>query len=262
MKWSKLARRFESSEEISEGEFCDILAAFCSLQASMARAENFNAERILADAMMLDADLSDWADRCPTRNAWERITVSNRSADVLADYWDSYRDIGVAFAWNHYRTIRILVNQVICTQTRSLIDRLPNQLFRPPLEDQISESRQLITHLARDICASVPFFLGRHRLQNNSEYDMVYQPQNAVLGRILLWALYVAGNAVQQQMSLRRWIIARLERIAEMMEIHKASLLAQALTSESKVNWMGIKDIIGWQDLLNGVERTVTMKTT
>ncbi|KAL6715362.1 hypothetical protein ACLMJK_007628 [Lecanora helva] len=252
LKWTELARRYESEEEVSDGEFTDIYADFCSLQVDLAQG-NKDPEAILAHAMVIDAELTQWADKCPTRNMWKAIPTMTQCPDLLTDSWDTYRDIGVVFAWNHYRTIRILVNEVIVQQLTRIIERLPHLIFKPILQDQITNSQEIILTLAQEICASVPFYLGRHATSNNSAYDNLFQPQNAVLGRVLLWPLYTAGATTAEVSDpMRVWIAARLDKIADMMGVPKANALAKALRSAQTTRWLGLKDISGWQEIAGG----------
>ena len=245
---SRLARQYETIEEISDGEFADIFAEFCRLQADLS-GNRTDAEALLAHAMIVDADLTEWAAKCPTRNCWKAIPVKEPCKDVLENHWDSYRDVGVAFAWNNHRTVRILVNDIIVEQLSHLINRLPTPRFRPPLEDQISYSRHTMDRLARKICTGVPFFLGRKETPNDSSYDNLFHPQFAVLGRALLWPLYVAASVCKASDPMHQWIVERIENIAENMAVPKAAILAQALRSHHKTKWMGSKDLIGWQKL-------------
>lgn len=251
MDLSRLARQYESSEEISESDFANVIADFGSLQAKVAHGrESGSAEALLAEAMIIDDDLSDWAERCPTKKTWQRVPVIKPSTDVFSNHWDLYPNLGVAFAWNHYRTVRILLNEIICEQLICLIERMPNSPLRAPLVDQISQSKRIISLLAKEICASIPFFLGRRYDGDHSGYDRIFQPQNAVRGRIILWPLYVAASTVDLSDLMRLWIIARLERVANVMEYHKAMMLAHTLKTQHKGGWLGTKDIRGWYDLV------------
>ena len=245
---SRLARQYETSEEISDGELTDIYAELCVLQADLSDGKKDSAA-LLAHAMTIDADMNEWAVKCPTRCCWKAIGVKGPCEDVLGNHWDLYRDVGVAFAWNNHRTMRILVNEIIIEQLSRLIECLPTPRFQPPLEDQISYSRRMIDRLARKICTSVPFYLGRKEAPNDSSYDNFFQPQLAVHGRALIWPLYVAGSTCKASDPMRQWIVARLEHIAEKMAIPKASIAAQALRSNQKTEWLGTKDLIGWRKL-------------
>jgi len=88
MDLSRLARQYESSEEISESDFANVIADFCSLQAQVAHGrESESAEALLAEAMIIDDDLSDWAERCPTKKTCQRVPVIKPSTDVFSSHW-------------------------------------------------------------------------------------------------------------------------------------------------------------------------------
>lgn len=47
---------------------------------------------------------------------------------------------------------------------------------------------------------------------------------------------------------MRLWAVGRLEKVAEVMGIRKAKVLAQVLKTQHEVAWLGVKDKRGWQE--------------
>lgn len=253
LKWSRLAREYETTEQILESEFADILAKFCSLQASIDyHYDGGNPEKHIASALIMDADLSDWAARFPSKNIYTTVMAKEASAEVFTDHWHRYRSVGVAVAWNHYRTLRILVNRIIITQIGYLTENLPAHEFEQyssPHGDLIENSRSMVVELSHEICASVPFFLKYDVHSDDTKSSSTCQPQNAARGRVLLWPLYVAGQTENLSDIMRLWAVGRLDKLAEVMAIRKAKVLAHVLRTQRETAWLGVKDKRGWQEL-------------
>ena len=173
------------------------------------------------------------------------------SAETFTDHWHCYQNIGVAVAWNHYRTLRILVNRIVVTELAYATEDVPTSLSSlfPSLQDQVESSRSMIFRLSHEICASVPFFLRHDQHNLGSRWSSAYQPQNAARGRILIRPLFVAGQPDNFSDIMRLWVAARLENIAEVMGLRRAKVLARVFRTQQNPAWLGIKDKRGWQEL-------------
>ena len=255
LRWSRLAREYQTNEQVAASEFADIAAKFCNLQATIKVSGGCrDPVTTIALALTIDAELVDWADRFPNKNTYTVVILKEKSAEVFADYWHSYRDIWIAAVWNHYRSIRILVNQIILAQLARLTEHLPFDSsfhFSSLYDHQIEASKTTIVELSHKICASVPFYLGHHH-NDRRDWTPGYQPQNAAHGKLLLWPLHVAGESDLVSAAMRTWVVERLENVAQVMGLEMARVLAQALKTNHQTTEWGTQDTKGWRELTAG----------
>ncbi|MCJ1403600.1 hypothetical protein MMC11_006823 [Xylographa trunciseda] len=233
-EWTFFAMAYETEQEIIASTLCCIIIKFCNLRASMDSFHDYRqSARVVSAAFDIDAELADWAVRCPAQYIYNTVTMQSRSESVFSDYYHTYDTIWTAYTWNSYRSIRILLNEMLLEQLRHLT-QYPLDYLEPydeysllPYETQILCCKSLLVQLTQDICASVPFYLGYHNQEDGPESMQV--PPVAAGGNLLLWPLYTAActNVVSDMMRL--WVIGRLEKIAEVMGIRQATALAHLL---------------------------------
>jgi hypothetical protein len=222
-------REYETGDDISESELAEIIASFCSLQVALNDGQYSHAPaELVAWAISLDTQLLEWVAKHRVQNLYSTVIISEASPDIFTDHWHRYRNIHVASIWNHYRSIRILVNQVIV----SLLSHNTSGLFSTSYSNQTEASKRVVVQLSHDICASVQFFL-MHAQENNSiDWRSSYQPRSTAVGKLLLWPLYVAGQNDFVSDIMRMWIVGRLEKFAAVIGIQKAGILGRMLKSK------------------------------
>jgi hypothetical protein len=140
------------------------------------------------------------------------ITIDEASADVLNDHWHLYSNLFVTTTWNSYRGIRILVHQIIVMQLAHIIESQSMKSIsqNPSIHEfQLNTSRRIVVELSHEICASVPFFMGRILLED--DIDSRYQPRNASPARLIVWPLYVAGETDFVSDIMQLWVAEQLE---------------------------------------------------
>ncbi|MCJ1377863.1 hypothetical protein MMC17_000959 [Xylographa soralifera] len=233
-EWTLAAMAFENPGEIIESSLSFIVIKFCNLRASMDSIRDYrDSARVVSAAFDIDAELADWATRCPVQYVYNTVIIQSRSESVFSDYYHTYDNIWTAWTWNSYRSIRILLNELLLEQLAHL-SQYPFDYPEPydeysslPYEAQILCCKSLLVQLTQDICASVPFYLGYHNQQDG--LGSVQVPPAAAGGNLLLWPLYTAActNFVSDMM--RSWVIGRLEKIADVMGIRQATALAHLL---------------------------------
>jgi hypothetical protein len=155
----------------------------------------------------------------------------------LNDYWYLYSDPFVATTWNSYRSIRILVYQIIVTQLAQLTE---SQSMKSIPQDtsiqqiQLNTSKRIVVELSHKICASIPFFMGRGLLEDDN--DSRYQPRNASRARLIVWPLYVAGQTDFASDIMRLWAAEQLEGIADGVGIRKVKAFSRILRAKQRVS--------------------------
>ncbi|MCJ1283118.1 hypothetical protein MMC26_002445 [Xylographa opegraphella] len=234
LEWTQSAMAYENPGEIISSKLSIIVTKFCNLRASMDSFHDYrDSGRVVSAAFHIDAELADWAMRCPEQYVYNTVTIQSRSESVFSDLYHTYDNIWTAWTWNSYRSIRILLNELLLEQLAHLSQH-PSDYLEPdneysslPYETHILCCKSLLVQLTQDVCASVPFYFGYHNHQAGLESTQV--PPAAAGGNLLLWPLYTAActNVVSDMM--RSWVIGRLKKIAEVMGIRQATALAHLL---------------------------------
>ncbi len=188
-------------------------------------------ECVISTALALDAEYEVWARSCPLQYIYQTITLKEKTHDVFSDHYHVYSSIWIAAIWNNYRSVRILVNELILDQLNYLYQNNfePNTLWDDHClyENQNFTSNSTLLQLCHDICASVPYFLGYN--PNNLGY--ADQIPKSVNGNLLLWPLYTAGVTEMVSDMMRSWVSGRLQWITDVMGIKQASPLAYCMAS-------------------------------
>ncbi|MCJ1434236.1 hypothetical protein MMC27_003603 [Xylographa pallens] len=234
VEWSLYAMAYETAGEIIQSTLSFIIIKFCNLRAGMDSFHDFSdSARVVSVAFDIDAELADWAACCPEQYVYNTVTIQSRSESVFSDYYHTYDSIWTAWTWNSYRSVRILLNDMLLQQLAHL-SQYPSNFQEPHeystlrYETQILRCKSLLVQLTQDICASVPFYLGYYNQQDSLVSNQVTPA--AAGGNLLLWPLYTAActNVVSDMM--RSWVIGRLHYIAEAMGIRQATALAHLLS--------------------------------
>jgi hypothetical protein len=242
--WSLLSLPYESGEDLSASKLALLVIEFCNLRSLMSSMHDFtNSVAIVSAALMLDASLAAWA--MENLYGYNTVSLMARSDAVFADYYHTYTSILTATSWNSYRSVRILLNELLLTQLSHLSqspfqfedddEDFPNlaedslSLLQQQYKSRILQSRAVIVQLSQDICASVPFFLCDAPTSQNFlliENQQSTQPPRAASGNLLLWPLFTAACTNMVSNVMRTWVVQRLKRIADVLGIQQARALA------------------------------------
>ncbi|KFZ08869.1 hypothetical protein V501_05792 [Pseudogymnoascus sp. VKM F-4519 (FW-2642)] len=241
--WSLLSLPYESGEDLTASKLSFLVIEFCNLRSLMTSMHDFtNSAAIVSAALMIEASLAAWAAESPYR--YNIVPLMARSDAVFADYYHTYSSILTATSWNSYRSVRILLNELLIVQLSHLChsefqyededEGFPNLaedsqfLLQQQYQSQISRSRTVIVQLTQDICATVPYYLcdapsGSYLL---TEYPQSEHVPRAACGNLLLWPLFTAACTDMVSNVMRAWVVQRLEKIANVMGIQQARALA------------------------------------
>ena len=176
--------------------------------------------RILADAQTLDDALVIWANRLPPEARYSTHKVQNHECAwtmqrIPKGNVHVYLTIAQAGMWNRYRTIRIILNDIILRIVSSLTQSSPT--------DMGSAEEAVVTRmhcLVEGMCASVPYVFGLIKSPSG------VTPDNSVFVKVpaslketckastashLCWslneAIMASGLSVRHQICLRNCIL-------------------------------------------------------
>jgi len=224
-----------------------------------------NPTRIVTEACELDAEVELWAKTCPLQYIYQTVTLKKRSEEVFSDYYHTYVSICIATVWNHYRCIRILINELIVDQLTHLRQQNSesdlSHLGVCASENQILTSNATLLQLCHDVCASVPYYLNF-----NHEDSPGVSPKmaKALHGNFLLWPLYVAGCSNLVSDMMRAWVARKLQWISDVMGIRQAAPLAFTVAQKQQLmSWQGeIEEPSGCPDHITLLQTITSQNVT
>lgn len=128
--------------------------------------------RILARAQTLDASLDTWANHLPVDYSYsihnieddERIEVGDAIFDSTVHV---YPTVGHAGLWNRYRTLRLIVYEIIL-RCLSMCARSSDS----SMESLVQATTLKIRRVAEDLCASIPYLFGLLEVQHQPEQGL------------------------------------------------------------------------------------------
>lgn len=217
--WSQKVKKVISEQKLWEN--CleeDISIRLCQLRSSIKQGI-VDGDEAIRQAISINEALERWLSNVPAEFSYTKIYDFESPENVFFGCYHIYSKTRVAFVWNHYRSLRILTNEII-------IDALYSSGGVSSREAQRLASEQLFKKLTADICRSVPPFLG---YQNSQKCAPV------MIGTLLLWPLYTCAAQTFVSPRTREWIILQLDRIGETMGIQLATSLAQLLRNRREV---------------------------
>ncbi|EWG42528.1 hypothetical protein FVEG_15445 [Fusarium verticillioides 7600] len=179
-------------------------------------------ERIFYDANELDFLLSNWTKGLP--NAWSYATALNINSDACSEYSPQsvhrYAHFYTARVWNFYRVSQLILLSIQLRASSIL-----------PASSDTSQIRKRMATLVDDICATVPYLLGKDLCKMNHQFvtshrtlyislltsgSTVKKVENVQNGRFsLVWPLYVACSASEVPQVQRNWIRKQLQYLAQ-----------------------------------------------
>ena len=225
MRWSALLEEYETPEEASATALAEIVASFCELQSLIKSASR--SKFIIPMALHIDDSLEKWA----AIEDYERPVISTKAISTSVLSFEGaitgYHSLPAATHWNHYRSIRIMLHEII-------LARLAQQEKQPvcsyfdsatPNATQIELSKLLIISLSHEICASVHYCLNL----KDEVINYSHQPEKAAYAKLLLWPLYTAGRSACVPAATSSWVADTFDIIASVTGVRKGASLAKAL---------------------------------
>ena len=206
-----------------------------------------DSSEIISSMLGFETELAAWAMGLPLSWSYSTAIAADSTDEVFEGYFHIYQDIWTASIWNNYRCIRILVNEYIL----GYLTRLTSATYPfMPSEHRIQhqQSRNVLSQLASDICASVPFHLGHAHIPLQSSLS---EPP-ALGGYVLLWPLYIAATMDGGSKATRLWIAQRLKSIGDTMGIQQALSFSSVLKSARIIAYWKSQmegSVEGWVDI-------------
>ncbi|KAJ5570578.1 uncharacterized protein N7459_010008 [Penicillium hispanicum] len=220
---SKVARAKHDVYTLPIEEFYQVLIELNGLavEVDAAELEDDPAESLrllIGKALYLDANLRSWA--MSLSPAW-RYTVIDDPCSHLGDNTGFpvyggrrhlYQRVTFVSMWNHYRQLRIIVNEMI----RSMSLRLWKAQRPPECQQTVSQSIAIINQMADDLCTSISYYF----TSDQTSFGAALR---------LLWPLFVAANCAGTDPATKEWILQALNIIGSTTGIQQAIGMSQLL---------------------------------
>ncbi|CZR55859.1 related to negative acting factor [Phialocephala subalpina] len=256
---------FETIEQAAGTSLSLLVIRYTNLRASMNCWKDYSdTEGVISTAYALECDFATWAKTCPVQYIYQTINLEKRVDEVFSDHYHVYSNVWVATTWNHYRCARLLTNEIILDQLGYLYETDPTSslLTSHPCfhESTMLEANTNLMHLCEDICASVPYFLGKPPYHGqttllslsgspqcpSARFDSeggIRQLPKAMYANLLIWPLYTAGATWMVSDLMISWVAGRLQWISDVMGIRQASAQADFLRRR--------KHLLSWEPALD-----------
>ena len=246
IQWSELACA-QNPQSTPENQLVDILFRFNNWRAN--KLNSFTDYRdpfkTIEVALDFDNEMAEWLILYQLDYAFTCASVQTKTDDVFADYYHVYPDVFTASVWQHFRCVRIIINEIIVTQIAALYYQNLDSPGSPPTKVDTASSKDvslppdfpfaknfyasqaLITSITHDICAAVPYYLNYHIY--GSDWSNPEHPPPAGNGNLLLWPLFCVGQLQVVSPLMRTWAVQRMRKISEVMGVKQVGMVGDLI---------------------------------
>lgn len=203
----------------------------------------------LAHALSIESDLIGWGQKWANILAFANLSnLPGEPPDVFSDHWHIYPDTFVGSLWNHYRSIRIELHQIIINH----LDRHEDGSLTLESMAQLPISENVVVAMSHEICASIPYFLSQDTLSEKPPLLL----KNTTHARLIIWPLFVAGWNTFASGKLRVWVAEQLEKIGNSMGIWKSNALGNLVRTNTAYPVQSWRNLGMWDEWLVMSEET------
>lgn len=214
---STLISRNPNTEDAAASAAIEIMMRFIDLDASVRRRELTDPNQIILQVLLLETEYEEWERELPPEWSFKAEQAKRPDNTHFDGMYHIYSDIWYARMLNHYRWVRILLNELLLSH----MARLP-QLTTGHLA-QKRKSLTIINAMATDICRSIPSHFRRYANLTGSEK---LPPRMSGIF-LIIWPLAIAGAAIGVSDYLYNWVIQRLEMISSQLGVRSASTIIE-----------------------------------
>lgn len=190
--------------------------------------------------------MNQWSSALPL--SWTcTVHICAPSNEFYTPYYYSYPSYATAVALIDYRTFRCILSDYLLL----LLAKYPDEL--EPYRNHENSIREEITSFAMDICASIPFFIGRSHHEHHPEF-----PKGGAGCMQIIWPLFVCARTRCLSDDLREWCISQLDFIGNACGFRLGNKIAamakdaktkpvDVMTPEFRALWKECLVFASWQ---------------
>lgn len=236
LDWTNYQSSFTSSFENYHNKLITLLLRFTTFWYEIREGQNWiHPKKHIADALALEAELVAWA-----ANATEQLkydTIKSDDEKAFKGGFHVYKSFWAANAWNAYRSIRIILLQVLIGGITQL-SREGNDISEvvgvaSNNRAQLMFSKAALYQLMIDICRSVPYMM---------DWSLNSMPSNScpklTAAALTLWPLYTAAVIKVARIDTSEtttFIIKCLREIAQEVGNKQAASMAHVLSIQKEL---------------------------
>ena len=145
---SGIRKQWKQRNIASPASICTLSFRIVNLRAAFKTGEMTDQQLIRETALDIDRDLETWKAGVP--RTWRYATIEDPNTEPGTSFEGKrhvYPNLWIAEAWNNWRSLRILVNQII----------LQNEL-RTDMSDIAERAVEMIRHFSAELCMSISSF--------------------------------------------------------------------------------------------------------
>lgn len=217
---SDLGRRRKERRPGPMGTWCFRLL---QLRDAIRSNEVKDGQTICETATEIDCDLTAWSASLQTY-AIVDAPVGASDEEFFHGKRHVYSNLVIAQAWNNWRTLRIVANQMIiqseaCSGASGASHASPSPLA-------------IIREMSDDICTSAPSFAGVPR-KWLAHFPMARRMGLTPAGVVgIIWPLSVVARESSNALTQRKWAVEQLRSLNTSMGFRQAGLLAETISRE------------------------------
>ena len=150
---SGIRQQWKRRNIASPASICALSFRIVNLRAAFKTGEMTDQQLIRETALDIDSDLETWKAGVPI--SWRHATIDDPNTDPATCFEGKrhvYPNLWIAEAWNNWRSLRILVNQII----------LQNEL-RTDMSGIAERAVEMIRHFSAELCISISSFTNSPR---------------------------------------------------------------------------------------------------
>jgi hypothetical protein len=219
---SAIRQQWQHRNIASPGSICEISFRMVNLRAAFQNGEVTDPQVIREAALDIDSDLETWRAGVPLN--WRYATIDATEAPVGTCFDGKrhvYPSLWIAEVWNSWRTLRILVNQIIVqNELRSSV----------PGNAQKSIALSIIHQFSTELCISTTSFMDTPRRSLSSAQTPVHNSTFFIGFLSLIPPLHIVSLEELNARSVRSFAVEQLRRIDASMGIRQAGLLAETVS--------------------------------
>lgn len=183
-------------------------------------------QTICETAAEIDRELTAWSASLPTYATID-VPVGVSDDEFFQGKRHVYNNLVIAQAWNNWRTMRIVANQMIvqseaCSGASGVSHASPSPLA-------------IIREMSDEICTSAPSFAGVPR-KWLGPFNMPLRVALTLAGVVgIIWPLSVVARESSNTLTQRKWAVEQLRSINTSMGLRQAGLLAETISREFSI---------------------------
>ncbi|MCJ1401593.1 hypothetical protein MMC11_004809 [Xylographa trunciseda] len=241
VEWFNASKEYQFEWDSPAWWLAVIFSRFVNLRASIRRRELTDATTIISGLSALNADLAKWVTELPPEWIFTTVVSTEDSEIIFESQCHVYHSLWIAVFWNHYRTVCILVNDLLIGYL-DLSSCVPLEESPGVSQEQRRQCLDLVSLLATDICYSVPFQHNHNGLAQNNNAKLAPTLTGAFA---VLWPLRVAASTTGASEALYQWARSLLQSIGYKKGIRLALILIEVMDAQRR-SWQAGASTITW----------------